>query len=64
MTKAKVKKGSHLTVTTHPNGKVELSWDWKALAEEVATACASISAHIQEVQVTAEKKKRTKKKVD
>ena len=37
----KVVKGTHLTVTTHPNGKVELEWDWDALVQEVNDACAN-----------------------
>ena len=31
-------KGSHLTVTTYPNGKTELEWDWDALVNEVRNA--------------------------
>jgi hypothetical protein len=31
-------KGSHLTVTTYPNGKTELEWDWEALLSEVRNA--------------------------
>ncbi len=38
----KVVKGNHLTVTTHPDGKVELEWDWDALVKEVREACASV----------------------
>ena len=38
----KVVKGTHLTVTTYPNGKVELEWDWDALVQEVREACASV----------------------
>ena len=37
----KVVKGNHLTVTTHPDGKVELEWDWDALVQEVREACAN-----------------------
>ena len=39
----KVVKGTHLTVTTYPNGKVELEWDWDALVQEVREACANVS---------------------
>jgi hypothetical protein len=38
----KVVKGNHLTVTTHPDGRVELEWDWDALVQEVREACASV----------------------
>ena len=31
-------KGSHLTVTTYPDGKTELEWDWDALVSEVRNA--------------------------
>ena len=37
----KVVKGNHLTVTTHPDGKVELEWDWEALVQEVREACSN-----------------------
>ena len=37
-----VVKGSHLTVTTFPNGRTELEWDWDALVKEVREACASV----------------------
>jgi hypothetical protein len=40
----KVVKGNHLTVTTHPNGKVELEWDWDALVKEVSEATSSIAS--------------------
>jgi S-adenosylmethionine/arginine decarboxylase-like enzyme len=35
-------KGSHLTVTTFPNGKTELVWDDEALLREVKAAIASV----------------------
>ena len=34
----KIVKGTHLTVTTYPNGKVELEWDDEALLREVRAA--------------------------
>jgi len=40
----KVVKGTHLTVTTYPNGKVELEWDWDALVQEVREACAGVDS--------------------
>jgi hypothetical protein len=40
----KVVKGNHLTVTTHPNGKVELEWDWDALVKEVREATSSVES--------------------
>ena len=33
-----VLKGNHVTVTTKPNGSVQLSWDWDALLKEVIDA--------------------------
>lgn len=48
----KVVKGSHLTVTTYPDGRTELEWDDDALMRDVQEAIAS-------VEVT--KPKRTKK---
>jgi len=37
-----VVKGSHLTVTTHPDGRTELVWDDEALARDVREAIASV----------------------
>lgn len=34
--------GSHLTVTTFPDGRTELVWDDEALAQEVREAIASV----------------------
>jgi hypothetical protein len=39
-----VKIGSHLTVITYPNGKVELKWDDEALARDVRKALADYEA--------------------
>ena len=49
-----VVKGSHLTVTTYPNGRTELEWDDDALMRDVQEAIASVS-------VTPEKKTKKKK---
>jgi hypothetical protein len=37
-----VVKGSHLTVTTFPDGKTVLEWDDEALARDVREAIASV----------------------
>ena len=52
-----VNKGSHLTVTTYPDGRTELEWDDEALLRDVREALAS-------VETLAEKPKRTRKKKD
>ena len=39
-------KGSHLTVTTYPDGKTELEWDWDALVNEVRMACLKAESNI------------------
>lgn len=49
-----VVKGSHLTVTTYPDGRTELAWDDEALMRDVQEAIASVS-------VTPEKKTKKKK---
>lgn len=36
----KVVRGTHLTVTTHKDGRVELEWDDEALLREIRTALA------------------------
>ena len=38
----KVVKGSHLTVTTHPDGKTTVEWDDEALLRDVREALASV----------------------
>lgn len=57
VTEAVVVKGSHLTVTTYPDGRTELEWDDEALLRDVREALAS-------VETLAEKPKRTRKKKD
>ncbi len=49
---ATVVKGSHLTVTTHPDGRTTLEWDDEALMRDVREALASVES----------KPKRSKKK--
>jgi len=39
---ATVVKGSHLTVTTYPDGRTELEWDDEALMRDVQKAIASV----------------------
>jgi S-adenosylmethionine/arginine decarboxylase-like enzyme len=62
VTKAVVVKGSHLTVTTYPDGRTELEWDDEALLRDVRAALlkaeSTISVSIEE------KPKRTRKKKD
>ena len=57
ITEAVVVKGSHLTVTTYPDGRTELEWDDEALLRDVREALAS-------VETLVEKPKRTRKKKD
>jgi len=38
MTEPKVVKGSHLTVTTYPDGHTELVWDDEALMRDIRNA--------------------------
>lgn len=52
-----VTKGSHLTVTTFPDGKTELKWDWDALVKEVREACASVELANMKPAVKAKSKK-------
>jgi hypothetical protein len=40
----KVVKGSHLTVTTHPDGKTTLEWDDEALMRDVREALSSVES--------------------
>jgi hypothetical protein len=52
-----VVKGTHLTVTTFPDGKTMLEWDDEALLKEVREALNSV-----EVPKTKTKRKLTKEK--
>jgi hypothetical protein len=56
----KVEKGSHLTVTTYPDGRTELLWDDEALLRDVQNA---LTEHEKSVKVvtTVTKVKKTKK---
>ena len=55
-----VVKGSHLTVTTFPDGRTELLWDWDALVNEVREACASVELANTKPVVKAKSKKSVK----
>lgn len=55
--KVKVVKGSHLTVTTYPDGKVNLEWDWNALTNEVVIATGLVKVTEVKVSKTRSKKK-------
>ncbi len=46
-TEPTVVKGSHLTVTTYPDGRTELEWDDEALARDVREAIASVSTVVE-----------------
>jgi YD repeat-containing protein len=52
-----VVKGSHLTVTTHPDGKTELEWDDEALLNEVREAIKSAELANMKPAVRAKSKK-------
>ena len=52
----KVTQGSHLTVTTHEDGRTELKWDDEALMRDVLAAIASVGT-----TEVVEKPKRTRK---
>jgi hypothetical protein len=59
--------GSHLTVTTYPNGRTELKWDDEALRRDVLEALASVNKTpvVKSKKASTEKvvaKKKTTKK--
>lgn len=63
--KPKVVKGSHLTVTTWPDGHTELEWDWDALVRDVRQAIGLVEGKQDSVVTEAKvKKTRQKKSVD
>ena len=57
-TEPKVVKGSHLTVTTYPDGRTELEWDDEALMRDVVNAIESVDNK----QTEEKPKKATRKK--
>jgi hypothetical protein len=58
-----VVKGSHLTVTTFPDGSTKLEWDDDALLRDVQTAIANYEAEGQSIIDEVKPKKPRKKKV-
>ena len=34
----KITKGSHITITEHQNGRVEMTWDWEQLNKDINNA--------------------------
>lgn len=55
----KVVKGSHLTVTTFPDGSTKLEWDDEALARDVREAVASVELVAEKpVKAKATRKKK------
>jgi hypothetical protein len=60
VTEAVVVKGSHLTVTTYPDGRTELEWDDEALLNDVRAATSK--AEGTSPASTETKPKRTRKK--
>jgi hypothetical protein len=55
-------KGSHLTVTTYPDGRTDLEWDDEALLRDVREALANHKDD-QSTQVEDKPKRTRKKKV-
>lgn len=55
-----VVKGSHLTVTTYPDGKTVLEWDDDALMRDVQNALTEYEKSVK-VNTTKTKPKRKKK---
>ena len=51
-----VVKGSHLTVTTYPDGRTGLEWDDDALMRDVQEAIASVEDTVTPVKKTRKKK--------
>jgi hypothetical protein len=56
-----VVKGSHLTVTTYPDGRTELEWDDAALERDVREAIESYEMSQKKPSVRAKSATRKKK---
>jgi hypothetical protein len=52
-----IQKGSHLTVTTYPDGRTELEWDDDALLNDVREAIKSAELANMKPAVKAKSKK-------
>lgn len=57
----KVVKGSHLTVTTYPDGRTDLEWNDEALLRDVREALASVEFNDLKPSVKAKAITRKKK---
>jgi hypothetical protein len=55
----KVEKGSHLTVTTYPDGRTELQWDDEALTRDVRAAILTAESTMPVAKKTSTRKKKT-----
>jgi len=53
-----VVKGSHLTVTTYPDGRTELEWDDEALARDVRQAILKYESTIPVAEDTKPKRRK------
>jgi hypothetical protein len=56
-----IEKGSHLTVTTYPDGRTELEWDDVALLNDVREAIKSAELANMKPAVKAKANKKVKK---
>jgi len=59
-TEPKVVKGSHLTVTTHPDGKTTLEWDDEALLRDVRAALLKAESVLPVTENKSKRKAKTK----
>ena len=60
MTEPKVVKGSHLTVTTYPDGHTELLWDDEALMRDVRNALLKAESTLPVTDVKPKRKVKAK----
>jgi hypothetical protein len=60
MTEPKVVKGSHLTVTTYPDGHTELLWDDEALMRDVREALLKAESVVPVTDVKPKRKAKAK----
>lgn len=52
----KVIKGSHVTITEHKDGTVDMEWDWEKLVEEINQAITKIDKPKPKLEVIKNKK--------
>ena len=60
----KITKGSHITITEHQNGRVEMTWDWEQLNKDINDAIREFNISQSSKTVVGEQSKKTRTKTN